>query len=81
MAGILPATQQANETRALTGVNLLSQIPALADTRLAAANTTLSGSNPSSAASLIGPLVTAMQNGQINSQQFWQTLGQLLGGL
>lgn len=83
LAGILPSVQQQNESRALTGVNLLSQIPALADSRLAAANQTLGVGNASgsSAGQLLQLLTTAQQTGQINSQQFWNTFAQLLAGL
>lgn len=80
LAGILPSVQQTNEQRALTGVNLMSQIPALADSRLAAANQTLGAGNLN-ASSLIQLLMQAQGSGAQNSQAFWQQLGQLLGGL
>lgn len=66
----------------LDAANLMQGIPNMANTRLTLANQTLgSGGGFSNASQLIQQLMQAQQTGQMNSQQFWAALGQLLGGL
>lgn len=77
--------QSGNEARALQAVSMMGQIPALADSRMSAANQTLATNNAS-----LGPLLQyflsqqAQQNqqGQFNAQQnaqYWAQIGQLIG--
>ena len=79
--------QTGNEARALQAVSLMGQLPALADTRLAAANQTLSANSAS-----LNPLLQYFLNQQqLQDQQgrfdagqsadYWKQIGQLLGQL
>ncbi len=76
--------QTGNENRALQAVNMMFQIPTMADTRLAAANQTLAGTNASGNAALASLLQLRQQNqqqGQWTAQQeqaFWSQIGNLL---
>jgi hypothetical protein len=72
-----------NEQRALQAVNLMGQIPALADSRLAAANQTLIPSNPLQLLNLqqqFQQQALAQANMQRQQDaQFWAMLASLLG--
>lgn len=71
-----------NEQRALAGLNLFSQIPQLADRRLAAANGSLMNANPLQFLSLQNQIAQQGQQHQMyqnqQDQQFWMWLGQML---
>lgn len=76
--------QTGNENRALQAVQLMFGIPQMADSRLAAANTTLGNSNAGANTALQTLLQLRQQNqqqGQWNAQQeqaFWANIGNLL---
>lgn len=88
---MLQALQQGqltgNEGRALQAVGLMGQIPALADSRLGAANQTMAATNAPLATMLSYILNQQGQQDQqarfdsAQNQAYWQQIGQLLGGM
>lgn len=74
-----------NEQRALAGLNLFSQIPQYADSRLRLANSLLMPANPYQTLGLRNQVnqqgIQNQQWQQGQDQQFWQWLGTLLSGM
>ena len=76
-----------NEDRAMQAVSLMGQIPALADSRLGAANQTLSATNAPLATILsyiLNQQGQGQQQRQFDAQQnaaYWKQIGDLLGGI
>jgi len=73
-----------NEQRAMQAIQLLFQLPQLADTRLGLANQTLQGGSPSQMSGLFGNLAQFGQLGNQQSaqdQQYWAQIGAALAHL
>lgn len=78
IAGLETSNNANNESRALQAANLAGIIPALAQSRIAAANGVLQPINP---ASLIPSLLSANQTGYQNTSDFVNGILKLLEGL